>query len=120
MAIPARRTTKAGDVATGGLYASRFQTRELFVGAYLRRHVAWFQARLGAPGGGAEGLKRVFAMHTHRPSITLITLPAALREAGSCYVERPSLNGRTIPELRVDNDELSRAPVQPPCGGSTL
>jgi predicted SAM-dependent methyltransferase len=82
---------------------------EKFVDAYIRRDIAWFQTGMGWPAGGAEGLNRVFTLHTHRVIDDWESLSATIREAGFSDVERSSLNASAIPELRIDNEERSRA-----------
>ena len=82
---------------------------EQFVNAYTRRDVAWFDTVLGKSAGRAEGLNNVFTMHTHRVIDDWESLSATLREAGFAHVERSSLNASAIPELRIDNEEPSRA-----------
>jgi predicted SAM-dependent methyltransferase len=80
-----------------------------FVDAYLRRDEDWFHTILGSPTGGAEGLNRVFTMHTHRVIDDWESLSAVLRKAGFSHTERSSLNGSAVPELRIDNKEPGRA-----------
>jgi hypothetical protein len=75
----------------------------------LRNDLAWFQTSLGLSASGAEGLNRVFTMHTHRAIDDWDSLSAALREVGFPRAHRSSLNGSTTPELRIDNDEPARA-----------
>lgn len=82
---------------------------EQFVNAYTRRDGTWFDTVLGISTGGAEGLNKVFTMHTHRVIDDWDSLSAALREAGFSHVERSSLNASAIPELRIDAEEPSRA-----------
>ena len=53
--------------------------------------MAWFQTGIGWPAGGAEGLNRVFTMHTHRVIDDWESLSAALREVGFSDIERSSL-----------------------------
>ena len=60
-------------------------------------------------GGGAEGLNKVFTMHTHRVIDDWESLSAALQKAGFSGVERSSFNASAIPELRVDSEAPSRA-----------
>lgn len=81
-----------------------------FANAYLARDDAWFQAALGWPGG-AEGLNRVFNLHTHRFVDDWESLSAALRTAGFSHLEHSSFNASEIPELRIDHEAPSRAPV---------
>jgi predicted SAM-dependent methyltransferase len=80
-----------------------------FVDAYTRRDVAWFQTVLGVSAGAAEGLNNVFTLHTHRVIDDWESLSATLRKAGFANVERSSLNGSSIPELRIDAEQPSRA-----------
>ena len=82
---------------------------EQVVDAYTRRDMVWFKTVLGQPAGRAEGLNRVFTMHTHRVIDDWESLSAALRTAGFSNVERSSLNASPIPELRIDSEEPSRA-----------
>lgn len=82
---------------------------EKFADAYTRRDMAWFQTGLGWPAGGAEGLNKVFTMHTHRVIDDWDSLSTALREVGFSYIERSSLNTSMIPELRIDSEQPSRA-----------
>jgi predicted SAM-dependent methyltransferase len=83
---------------------------ERFANAYLAHDKTWFQATLGWPTDGAEGLNRVFNMHTHRVIDDWESLSATLRKAGFSHVERSSYNASTIPELQIDHDAPSRAP----------
>lgn len=83
---------------------------EQFVHAYITHDNAWFHTTLGCPTGGAEGLNRVFTMHTHRVIDDWESLSATLRKAGFSYVERSSFNASAIPELRIDHEAPSRAP----------
>ena len=82
---------------------------EKFADAYARRDMAWFQTGLGWPVAGAEGLNKIFKMHTHRVIDDWETLSATLREAGFSDVQRSSLNASQIPELRIDTDTPNRA-----------
>jgi predicted SAM-dependent methyltransferase len=82
---------------------------EQFVDAYIRRDLAWFETVVGVTASGAEGLNRVFTMHTHRVIDDWESLSTALWEAGFSHVERSSLNASAISELRIDADEPSRA-----------
>jgi predicted SAM-dependent methyltransferase len=82
---------------------------EQFVNAYTRRDIAWFDTVVGVPTGRAEGLNRVFTMHTHRVIDDWDSLSTTLRQVGFCNVERSSLNASAIPELRIDAEEPSRA-----------
>ena len=84
---------------------------EQFVNAYIRRDAAWFQTALGCPVGRAEGLNKVFTMHTHRVIDDWESLSAALRQAGFSRIERSSFNASAIPELRIDCEAPSR-PLQ--------
>ncbi len=93
----------------GGILRIVVPDCEQFVSAYLRNDAAWFQASLGSSASGAEGLNRVFTMHTHRVIDDWDSLSAALREVGFFRVHRSSLNNSTTPELRIDNDEPARA-----------
>jgi predicted SAM-dependent methyltransferase len=82
---------------------------EQFVGAYTRRDMGWFQTVLSESAGAAEGLNRVFTMHTHRVIDDWESLSATLQEVGFSDIERSSLNASAIPELRIDTEEPSRA-----------
>lgn len=84
---------------------------EQFVNAYIRHDMAWFQAGLGWPAGGAEGLNKIFTMHTHRVIDDWESLSAALQQAGFSRIERSSFNASAIPELRIDCEAPSR-PLQ--------
>jgi predicted SAM-dependent methyltransferase len=86
---------------------------EQFANAYITHDDAWFQTALGWPAGGAEGLNRIFTLHTHRFIDDWESLSAALRKAGFSHVERSSFNASAIPELRIDNEAPSRAPQSP-------
>lgn len=81
---------------------------EQFVDAYARHDVAWFQAGLGWPTGGAGGLNKIFTMHTHRVIDDCESLSATLRESGFSRVERSSPNASAIPELRIDSELPNR------------
>ncbi len=82
---------------------------EKFVAAYLRRDEEWFHISLGYPAGAAEGLNKVFTMHTHRFIDDWNSLSSLLRAAGFGQVERSMLNGSVLPDLRIDNEESGRA-----------
>ena len=82
---------------------------EQFVQAYTRRDMAWFETVLGVSASAAEGLNKVFTMHTHRFIDDWESLSATLRGVGFSAVERSSLNASAIPELRIDTEEPSRA-----------
>ena len=82
---------------------------EQFVNAYIKHDIAWFQAGLGWPAGGADGLNNVFTRHTHRVIDDWESLSAALRKVGFSHVERSSFNASAIPELRIDSEAPSRA-----------
>jgi predicted SAM-dependent methyltransferase len=81
---------------------------EQFVRAYMRSDMAWFETVLGVTASGAEGLNRVFTMHTHRFIDDWNSLSATLREVGFSQVERSSVNGSAIPELRIDAELPAR------------
>jgi predicted SAM-dependent methyltransferase len=83
---------------------------EQFVNAYITRDNAWFQTTLGWPVGGAEGLNRLFTLHTHRVIDDWESLSATLRKAGFSHVERSSFNASATPELRIDHNASSRVP----------
>lgn len=82
---------------------------EQFANAYITHDNAWFQTTLGWPAGGAEGLNRIFTLHTHRVIDDWASLSAILRKAGFSHIERSSFNASAIPELRIDHDAPSRA-----------
>jgi predicted SAM-dependent methyltransferase len=81
-----------------------------FASAYLARDDAWFHTVLGWPGG-AEGLNTVFTRHKHRFIDDWESLSATLRKAGFSHLEHSSFNASEIPELRIDHESPSRAPV---------
>jgi predicted SAM-dependent methyltransferase len=81
-----------------------------FAKAYLARDDAWFHSVLGWPGG-AEGLNKVFTLHRHRFIDDWESLSATLRKAGFSDLEHSSFNSSEIPELRIDHESPSRAPV---------
>ena len=81
---------------------------EKFVNAYITHDKEWFRTGLGSPADGAEGLNRIFTLHTHRVIDDWTSLSATLREAGFSQVELSSFNGSTIPELQIDRDAPSR------------
>ena len=80
---------------------------EKFANAYITRDKGWFKS-LGWTADGAEGLNRVFTLHTHRVIDDWESLSATLRKAGFSNVERSSFNASAIPELRIDRDAPSR------------
>lgn len=84
---------------------------EQFANAYIRHDIAWFQTGLGWTTGGAEGLNKVFTLHTHRVIDDWESLSAVLQKAGFSHVERSSFNASAIPELRIDCEAPSR-PLQ--------
>jgi predicted SAM-dependent methyltransferase len=78
-----------------------------FAAAYIRGDTEWFKTGLGWPDG-AEGLNRVFTMHTHRFIDDWTSLSTSLQRVGFCHVELSSFNASAIPELRIDSDAPSR------------
>jgi predicted SAM-dependent methyltransferase len=80
---------------------------EKFADAYVRRDAAWFQS-LGWPAGGAEGLNKIFTLHTHRVIDDWDSLSSTIQAAGFSEVDRSSCNASAIPELRIDTEVPSR------------